>query len=60
MTFTQRRNRLTTHCSERIAVVKRRISVSAQRNRNSADASEKYSVVLHTSGRARIVISKPT
>jgi len=27
MTFAQRRNRLTTHFSERISVVKRRISV---------------------------------
>jgi len=27
MTFTQRRNRLTTHFSERIPVVKRRINV---------------------------------
>jgi len=27
MTFAQRRNRLTTHFSERIAVLKRRISV---------------------------------
>jgi len=29
MMFARRRNRLTTHCSERISVVKRRISVFA-------------------------------
>jgi hypothetical protein len=34
--------------------------ISAKRNQNSADASEKYSIVLHISGSVRIVISKPT
>ena len=35
MTFAQRRNRLTTHFSERIPVVKRRISVGNYKNTNS-------------------------
>jgi hypothetical protein len=61
MTFAQRRNRHTTHFSERITVVKRRISVSQTRqgmSHETARSVQKLLQGLQTGSETYLIVSK--